>query len=44
MAVKDFLANEMIMDDNAIEALPVERTYFPRFGEANIFYVQFANL
>ena len=43
MAVKDFLANEMMMDEVTIDALPVERTFFPRFGDAKILYVQFAN-
>ena len=43
MAVIDFLANEMMMDEDTIDALPVERTFFPRFGDAKILYVQFAN-
>ena len=38
MAVKDFLANEMMMDE-----VTIERTFFPRFGDAKILYVQFAN-
>ena len=43
MTIKDFLANEMIMDEDTIDALPVERIFFPRFGDAKILYVQFAN-
>ena len=43
MDVKDLLANEMMLDDDTIDALPVERTFFPRFGDAKILYVQFAN-
>ena len=43
MAVKDFLANEMMVDEVTIDALPVKRTFFPSFGDAKILYVQFAN-
>merc|ERR1711867_97394 len=43
MAIKDFLANEMMMDEVTIDALPVKRTFFPRFGDAKILYLQFSN-
>ena len=41
MAIKDFLKNELMMDDNSIDVLPIEKTFFPRYGEAKILYVQF---
>ena len=43
LAVQDFLEKEMLMEKDTIEALPIQRIFFPRYGDGKILYVQFAN-
>ena len=42
-AVHDFLEKEMLMEDDTIKSLPIQRIFFPRNVEAKILYVQFTN-
>ena len=43
LAIKDFLKNEMLMDDETIDNLGIQRTFFPRNGDSKILYVQFTD-
>ena len=42
-AVHDFLEKEMLMEDDTIKSLPIQRIFFPRNVETKILYVQFTN-